>query len=287
MERSRIIIITGLSGSGKSTALAALEDAGFFCVDNLPVALLPKFLELKEQNVSEVNRLAFVMDLREKTFVNEYKKVFSEIADRGYTLDILFLEADEQTLVRRYSETRRQHPLAQDQGLLEGIRAEKSQLEPVRKIAHKVINTSEFTVHQLKQVIREHADRHVRLDTMRIAVLSFGFKYGIPHDADLVFDVRFLPNPFFVPELKDKSGTDTTVRDYVIEREVTQSFLARLKDFLDFVVPLYKREGKAYLTIALGCTGGQHRSVALAEEVAAHLLATETNITITHRDIPQ
>ncbi|ACL03058.1 conserved hypothetical protein [Desulfatibacillum aliphaticivorans] len=285
MERLKIVIITGLSGSGKSTALAALEDAGFFCVDNLPVALLPKFLELQNQTVSEVTRFAFVMDLREKGFVSRFENVFKDLEDQGYAFEIIFLESDEDTLIRRYSETRRQHPLSKDKGLLEGIRLEKQVLEPLRSIAHRVVDSSNLNVHQLKAMIQEMGAQKNERKSIQISVLSFGFKYGIPRGADLVMDVRFLPNPYFVPELKNLTGLQAPVQEFVLEKPVTQEFLKKFMDLLDFLAPRYQKEGKAYLTVAVGCTGGKHRSVSVAGIVYEHLKGLFSNVSLSHRDI--
>ena len=285
MERLKIIIITGLSGSGKSTALAALEDAGYFCVDNLPVALLPKFLELQVQTVSEVTRFAFVMDLREKGFVSRFESVFNELDAQGFAFEIIFLESDEDTLIRRYSETRRHHPLSDAKGLLEGIRLEKQILAPLRKIATQVVDSSRLNVHELKALIHELAAQEPQMKSLQISILSFGFKYGIPRGADLVMDVRFLPNPYFVPELKCQTGLEAPVRDFVLDKPETRGFLSRFLDLLDYLVPQYQKEGKAYLTIAIGCTGGKHRSVAVAARVHEHMTGLFRNLSLSHRDI--
>lgn len=285
MNALRIVIITGLSGSGKSTAIAAFEDSGFYCVDNMPVALLPKFLELPIQSDSEMQGLAFVMDLRERGFLSKYESVFSYLREKGYSFEILYLEADEKVLVQRYSQTRRQHPLSQDKGLLEGIREEKEHLKSLRAAATRIIDTSQYSVHQLKAVIREMAQKGRNLSVMRRTVLSFGFKYGNPHDADLVMDVRFLANPYFVPELKPLDGRSEPIREYVLNREETRTFLNHFLRLLDYLIPLYEREGKAYLTIAIGCTGGRHRSVAIAQTIYEHLNQPGKHTEIRHRDI--
>ncbi|MFP4474259.1 MAG: RNase adapter RapZ [Desulfatibacillaceae bacterium] len=285
MERPRIIIITGLSGAGMSTALASLEDHGYFCVDNLPVPLLPKFLELHRESMADTSRLAFGMDLREKAFLSRYRQVFQELENEGYRLEIIFLEASEDVLVRRYSETRRQHPMSAGGGVLDGIRVERERLDEVRSLAHKVIDTSHYNVHELKAMVREHCEKTLTSRGLRVQVLSFGFKFGIPHDADLLCDVRFLPNPHFVPELRPLSGEDEAVRNFVAEREVTRYFLEKYLDLLDFLVPLYEKEGKSYLTIGIGCTGGRHRSVAIARAVYEHLRAMGREVNLAHRDM--
>lgn len=285
MKKLKIIIITGLSGSGKSTAISAFEDAGFYCVDNMPVALLPKFLELPIESNSEITGLAFVMDLREKSFLYRYSLVFDSLKKKGYQFKILFLEADEETLLKRYSQTRRHHPLSQDKSLLEGIRIEQEQLKELKIIADKIIDTSRYTVHDLKSVINNIAQQSKNFAPMSINILSFGFKYGTPHDASLIMDVRFLSNPYFVPELKDFNGKSQEVKNYVLNNDKAHRFLKKYLGLLDYLIPLYEKEGKAYLTIAVGCTGGRHRSVTIAEALFEHIKKPERQIIVTHRDI--
>jgi len=282
-----IIIITGLSGSGKSTALAAFEDAGFYCVDNLPVDLLPKFLELPIQRATEISGLAFVMDLREKGFLAKYPSIFESLLQKGYGFKVLFLEAEEEILLQRYSQTRRHHPLSPDKGLLDGIRDEKVQLKDLRVIAETIINTSNLTVHQLKASIFEIAQKSKKHHTTRITILSFGYKYGIPLEADLIMDVRFLPNPYFVPELKTLDGETEPIQKYVLKNQSTRRFLKKYLDLLDYLIPLYEKEGKAYLTIAIGCTGGRHRSVVISGKLFEHLKKKGMSVEINHRDIAQ
>jgi UPF0042 nucleotide-binding protein len=279
-----IFIITGLSGSGKSTALAALEDAGFYCIDNMPVALLPKFLDMPVERGSDISGIALVMDLREKGFLARYKAVFSKIRKKGYYFEILFLEAEEEVLVQRYSETRRQHPMSTGKSLLDDIRLEKKQLEDLRSAADLVLNTSEFNVHELKSKIQDIAQRSKKNVPMRINVLSFGFKYGIPYDADLIMDVRFMANPHFVPELKALDGEAQEIKDFVLGHADTRAFLEKYLDLLDDLIPLYEKEGKAYLTIAFGCTGGRHRSVTIARTIYEHILAMGKTVELNHRD---
>jgi len=285
MIRMRIVIITGLSGSGKSTAMTAFEDAGFYCVDNMPVALLPKFLELPAESSSEIAGLAFVMDLREKGFLSGYEPVFDSLRKKGYPFQILFLEADDQVLLRRYSETRRFHPLAKDKGIAEGIHMEREHLKALRAAADRVVDTSHYTGHELKKLIREFAGESGMRIPMRIRILSFGFKYGIPHDTDLIMDVRFLANPYFVPELKSLDGRTPEIRAYVLDREETGIFMEKFLALLDYLIPLYEKEGKSYLTLALGCTGGKHRSVAIAGAVHDHIRVSGRWADIVHRDI--
>ena len=287
MKNIRIFIINGLSGSGKSTAMAALEDAGFYCVDNMPVDLLPKFLELPMERYSKIAGIALVMDLREKGFLDKYQSIFAELKQKGYNFEILFLEAAEEILVQRYSTTRRQHPLSLGKSLLEGIRAEKGQLKDLRTAADLVMNTSGFNVHELKSKILALIQSSKKLVPMRINVLSFGFKYGIPYDADLIMDVRFLVNPYFIPELKELDGETSEIKAFVLEHPETRAFLEKYLELLDYLIPLYEKEGKAYLTIALGCTGGRHRSVAIAGAIFEHIRAMGETVEINHRDRDQ
>jgi len=282
-----IIIITGLSGSGKSTAMAALEDAGFYCVDNMPVALLPKFLQLPIENNSEIAGIALVMDLREKGFLSKYSQVFESLKKKGYKFEILFLEAKEDILVQRYSATRRQHPLSQGKSLLEGIRAEKQQLDDLRAASDKIIDTSSYNVHELKAKILEVARKSKKTVSMRIQIISFGFKNGVPPDADLIMDVRFLVNPYFVAELKHLNGEDAKIKEFILDHKETQIFLDKYLDLLDYLLPMYEKEGKAYLTVAIGCTGGRHRSVTIARTIFDHIRKTRNQAEILHRDIDQ
>jgi len=284
MKNLNIIIITGLSGSGKSTAINTLEDAGYFCVDNLPVLLLPKFLELRSGSVSEVQKLAFGMDLRQKEFVKNYQEVFSMLRKEGYHLVMLFLESSEEVLVKRFSETRRHHPISGKKNLLDSIRSEKEQLRGLKEIADKIIDTSDLTVHQLKDVILKQVEQGIKGERMRIAVVSFGFKYGVPLEADLLIDVRFIPNPYFIPELKQLDGKDDRVRRFVMKWRETREFLEKYLSLLEYLIPLYEKEGKSYLTIAIGCTGGRHRSVTIAEEIFEHLKAQKGEVALHHRD---
>jgi UPF0042 nucleotide-binding protein len=279
--------MTGLSGSGKSTAMATLEDAGFYCIDNMPVDLLPKFLEMPMERDSEITGIALAMDLRERNFLARYNAVFNELKQKGYHFEILFLEAEEEILLQRYSTTRRQHPLSPEKSLLDGIRTEKIQLEDLRSAADLVINTSRFNVHELKSKILDIARRSKELVPMRINVLSFGYKYGIPYDADLIMDVRFLVNPYFIPDLKELDGETQEIRDFVLNHDETRDFLKIYQDLLDYLIPLYEKEGKAYLTIALGCTGGRHRSVTIARIIYEHIRATGKTVELNHRDRTQ
>ena len=284
MTGKKIIIITGLSGSGKSTAVDVMEDAGFYCVDNMPVSLLPKFLELPLRHNADIAGLAFVMDAREKGFIDQYAGIFEALRADGHRLEMIFLEATEKDLLNRYSQTRRYHPLGRGKSLLDGIKKEKEALAPLRMSADQIINTTGLTVHELKNVIRALI-RHQDLAHMQIHVMSFGFKYGVPEQADLMIDVRFLANPFFQPDLKALDGESTRVRDFVMSDPHSQVFLEKYLDLLDYLIPRYEKEGKAYLTIAIGCTGGHHRSVAIARSVFEHIRGQGAEVEISHRDI--
>jgi UPF0042 nucleotide-binding protein len=285
VKNLKIFIITGLSGSGKSTAIAAFEDAHFYCVDNMPVALLPKFLELPIEKDLDVTGLAFVMDLREKGFLTEYTPIFKSLKKQGYKFEIIFLEADEDILLQRYNQTRRQHPFSKGKDLLDGIKAEKKALRELKRTSDNVINTSSYNVHELKSIIFLIAQKAIKAAPMRLNIISFGFKYGIPLDANLIVDVRFVINPYFVPELKELDGTTQKVKDYVLNNIETQKFLNKYIDFLDYLIPLYEKEQKAYLTIGIGCTGGRHRSVGIAEYIFDQISKTRDQIEIKHRDI--
>jgi UPF0042 nucleotide-binding protein len=258
----QIVVITGMSGSGKSTAVRALEDAGFFCIDNLPAPLLLKVTELGGDN----RRLAFVMDVREGNFLRDAPKVLDEARRAGHQVQVLFLDASDEALLRRYSETRRKHPLAMTGSAAEGIQREREALKELREQSQHVLDTSAMTVHELRRQLQTRFGVE-GTNAMAVTFLSFGFKYGVPSNADLVFDVRFLPNPYYVPDLKPLTGRDEPVARYVLDRPETQAFLTQVKELLDFLLPHYQREGKAYLTVAVGCTGGKHRSVTLAREL--------------------
>ena len=258
-ESLRLVVVTGLSGSGKSTAIHVLEDLGFYCIDNLPIALIPRLVELWETSRDEVRRVALGIDVRARHFLAEFPRVFDELRAQEVALEVLYLEASDDVLVRRFSETRRPHPADQGGGIADGIRREREKLHGLRELADRILDTSAFTVHEFRSALRDLVDRP-EPGTMTIGLLSFGYKYGLPTDADLVLDCRFLPNPFFVEGLRDKTGSDPAVADYVLGRDETQEFVKRLVDLLAFTLPRYRREGKSYLTIALGCTGGLDRA---------------------------
>jgi UPF0042 nucleotide-binding protein len=280
-----VVILTGVSGSGKSTALRALEDAGFYCVDNLPIVFLEKLLELSAHTAGEVTRIALVVDAREGRFLDEAPRVIDEVRRTGTRVEVVFFDASDDALLRRYSETRRRHPLAGDSGSVsEGIAAERKALEGLKASASEVIDSSSLNVHELKRLV--HA-RFVgaEVEQMGVTLVSFGFRYGLPSHADVVLDVRFLPNPYFVPELRPHPGTDARVKEYVLGQQDAKAFLARMVDLCTFLLPRYRIEGKSYLTIAVGCTGGRHRSVAIADALAHELQTAGTPVRLWHRDL--
>ena len=280
-----IFIITGLSGSGKSFAIRALEDNGFFCIDNLPAPLIPKFVELCHGYQEDIMRVALGVDLRGSQFLQSLPQVLGELRAAGHHVQVLFFDASDDVLVRRFSETRRPHPLARQGSIQDGISWERKALESIRALADKVIDTSDFNVHQLKREMEQQFCEAPSVRRMTLFLTSFGYKFGIPHDTDIILDARFLPNPYFVAELRYKSGLEKEVEDYVIGNAETRAFLDRLYALLEFTLPLYEREGKSSLTLALGCTGGRHRSVALVEELQKRFGGGSLRIHVKHRDI--
>ncbi len=280
----RAVVVTGLSGSGKSTALKVMEDLGFYCIDNLPVALLPRFVELWQSSREDVGRVALGIDMRERRFAHDFPRVFDELRGAGVQLEVLYLEASDDALVRRFSETRRPHPAAEGGAVADGIRRERDALRAVRELADRIIDTSAFTVHELRDALRQLLETP-DAGAMTISLVSFGYKYGLPTDADLALDCRFLPNPFFVEELRPRTGMDPDVAAYVLERPDAREFLDHVQALLRFALPRYQREGKSYLTIAVGCTGGRHRSVVLVEEMRQRLIALGHRVLVRHRDV--
>jgi UPF0042 nucleotide-binding protein len=281
----RVVILTGVSGSGKTTALRAFEDAGYYCVDNLPIVFLEKLLELSSHTSGEVTRIALVVDAREGRFLADAPRVIDEVRLSGARVEVVFLDASDEALLRRYSETRRKHPMAAEGASVpDGIAAERKALEGLKAIANEIVDTSSLNVHELKRLVRA---RFVEGDLGRlgVTVVSFGFRYGLPSHADMVLDVRFLPNPYFVPELKPHPGTDPRVESYVLAQPDALAFLDRAVEMCEFLLPRYRAEGKSYLTIALGCTGGRHRSVAVAVALARRLEAAGTDVRLWHRDM--
>ncbi|HEB02073.1 MAG TPA: RNase adapter RapZ [Nitrospirae bacterium] len=280
-----VLIVTGLSGSGKTIALRALEDSGFSCVDNLPPQLMDSYASTVTQS-GKRGQVAVGIDIREKDFLHVMDNVLPLLRDK-YDLKVLFLEAEIDVLLRRFKETRRPHPLVQGEvsGLEEAITLEKSLMSSMREGADRIVDTSSFTPHQLRQYISSVYGEGTPGGDMRVTVMSFGFKYGLPQGIDMLLDVRFLPNPHFIPELRGLTGKDAPVRDFVLDKEVTREFIKRISDLLGFLVPHYRREGKAYLNIGIGCTGGRHRSTAIVERLAEMLRNDKTDVNVLHRDL--
>jgi UPF0042 nucleotide-binding protein len=326
VKNIRVILISGLSGSGKTTAIKALEDIGFYCVDNLPILLLPKFIELCGQSGGKISKVAVVEDIRgeasypdsiqipnpatggtgsgqapddvgsgqtrgaeeEKDFLKDSRRIIQNLKREGYPIEILFLESSNPVLMRRFSETRRQHPLAVGGSIREGLRLERERLQAIRDMAHQVIDTSQLNVHQLKEKIQRYAQEGRPAGQMTVTLLSFGYSFGIPFEADLVMDVRFLPNPYFVEELKRLKGDHPKVAEYVLQCEETKAFLQHIQELIRFLLPLYERERKTHLTIAVGCTGGRHRSIVIVNQLAEMLRKEVTKrgvfLSVQHRD---
>lgn len=280
-----IVVVTGLSGSGKSVAIHALEDNGFFCIDNLPVLLIPKFIDLCQGAQEGIKRIALGIDLRGGQFLQSWPEVLAGIRAAGHWVEVVFLDASDELLLRRFNETRRPHPLAPDGTVQEGITRERGSLEGMRALADRIVDTTHLNVHELKRVMELYYSQISSQRKMALFLTSFGYKYGIPQDIDMILDVRFLPNPFFVSELRTKNGLETMVQEFVQKREETTTFLERLCSLLEFTLPQYEREGKSSLTLALGCTGGKHRSVALVEELKRRLDNGRFRIHVRHRDI--
>lgn len=277
-----VVVVTGMSGAGRSTALHVLEDLGFFCVDNLPPALTPRLVEMLGDG-QELERVALGVDVRTGAFLENAAEIFEELEQSGHEVEVLFLDCSDDELVRRFSSTRRPHPLAPGGDLLEAIQKERERLASLRALARHVIDTTELTVHDLRRVLIDYVARAGGKPRMVTRFVSFGFKYGIPANADLVFDLRYLPNPHFVPDLRPFTGTDERVARFVLEAPETVELLDDLEPMLRKILPRYEREGKSYLTIALGCTGGRHRSVAIAEELARRL-RDGREVVVSHRD---
>ena len=317
MKNLRVILISGLSGSGKTTAIKALEDVGFYCVDNLPILLLPKFIELCEQSDGKISKVAVVEDIRgaasyppgqqalnpasdetgsgqaasrggEIDFLADSRRILQDLKKEGCPIEILFLESSDPILMRRFSETRRQHPLAVGGSIREGLRLERERLQAIRDMANQVIDTSQLNVHQLKEKVQQYAQEGRSSGRMTVTLLSFGYSFGIPFETDLLMDVRFLPNPYFVEELKRLKGDHPKVSEYVLQWEETKEFLRHLQDLIRFLLPLYEKEMKTHLTIAVGCTGGRHRSIVivnrLAEMLRDELAEGGVFLSVQHRD---
>jgi RNase adapter protein RapZ len=279
-----LVIITGMSGSGKASVLKAFEDLGYYCVDNLPVGLIPRFAELVGES-AEISRTALVVDVREGSQLDELPSIVKSVKHMLPT-KMIFLEATDSVLLRRYSETRRPHPLGTNTSVRSGLSAERGHLRPIREIADLVIDTSQFNVHELRAYITQRFHKKQSGKNILVSCVSFGFKYGVPEDADLVFDVRFLPNPHFVPEFRPLTGRDPEVAKYIRSFPQTREFIRRISELLVYLLPHYIREGKSYLTISFGCTGGQHRSVMIAEDVTKLLKKAGYRVKVAHRDSP-
>lgn len=282
----RFVIVTGLSGAGKTQAVRSLEDLGYFCVDNLPPTLIPKFAEACFETKGKIDKIALVIDIRGGKFFDDLFVSLDYLKNNGYEYEILFLDASDEVLIKRYKESRRKHPLAPEGRILNGISLERKKLEEIRDRANDIIDTSKLATRELKEKITSIYREEGQVETeLIITVLSFGFKYGIPVDSDLVFDVRFLPNPFYIPELKHYSGNETPVSDYVKSFPQTNAFIDKLEDMLKFLIPHYLKEGKRQLIVAIGCTGGRHRSVTIANEIYKRLKDDGNIVNIDHRDI--
>ncbi len=283
MSRSRVVFVSGLSGSGKSTAMAALEDLGFYCADNLPAPLVDQFLDLCAKATPPIEKIALALDAREAQFLTAMPAAIARVREVGHSVELLFLDSSDESLVRRYRETRRVHPLSPDGSVERGIAAERTLLRDVARLADRSIDTSALNVHQLKAAIVQVVSGQTRPTVVN--VVSFGFRYGTPEALELLFDVRFLPNPFFETDLRERTGLDAPVAEYVLKSTRGSAFFERLRDWLRFLLPLYDSEGKAYVTIGVGCTGGRHRSVVVAEAIAVALRADGREVNVEHRDV--
>jgi UPF0042 nucleotide-binding protein len=278
-----LVILTGLSGSGKGSVLNTFEDLGFYCVDNLPVGLIPAFSEFFDAGRGEIERAALLIDSRERELIDKFPEIYRKLS-KEHACTLVFIEASDPALIRRFSETRRPHPMGRHVTIADGIREERRRMAPIRRLADVVIDTTKFNVHELREFIIGRFEKTGKR-AMLVSVVSFGYRYGIPQDADLVFDVRFLPNPHFVPRLRPHSGKDPAVARYIYSFPQTAQFVKRIEDLLRYLIPHYTREGKSYLTVALGCTGGRHRSVALAEKIRRDLQKLGFATKVVHRDM--
>ncbi|MCI2048924.1 MAG: RNase adapter RapZ [Lachnospiraceae bacterium] len=282
----RIVVVTGMSGSGKNTAIKMLEDQGYYCVDNLPLRLIDKFMELLFAPGSEISKVCIGLDVRSDASFEYVMNVLQKLKEKGYNYEILFMDASDETLIRRYKESRRAHPLAPDGRVEDGIEKERRILEDIKAHANYVIDTSNLLTRELKEELVKIFQENQNYNSLFVSILSFGFKYGIPTDADLVFDVRFLPNPFYIDEMKHLTGNDALVHDYVMSFPQTQEFMKKLDDMVTYLIPFYVKEGKNQLVIAIGCTGGQHRSVTIADELYKALKDKgDYGLKLYHRDV--
>jgi UPF0042 nucleotide-binding protein len=285
MAGLKLVVITGLSGAGKSHALKCFEDVGYFCVDNLPPALLPTFFELCHQQGGEIKNVALGIDIRERVFFADLTGILQRIKDLGHSVELLFLEARDAVLVRRFSESRRPHPLLPELPVLEGVRFEKERLADIRSHADRIIDTSSLSVHELRDLLSRHFSQEQAPRRLTISLITFGYKYGVPYDIDMLFDVRFLRNPYFVPDLKPLTGEDPRVRSYVLEDPDAKGLLDRLEQFFAFLIPLFERERRSYLNVGIGCTGGRHRSVVIAKWLQENFVSAGHHVTLSHRDL--
>jgi len=283
MSRARVVVVSGLSGSGKSTAMAALEDLGFYCADNLPAPLVGQFLDLCAKATPPIEKIALALDAREAQVLNGLPAAIARVRDAGHSVELFFLDSSDEALVRRYRATWRVHPLSPDGSVERGITAQRARLQDVVRLADRVIDTSQLNVHQLKAAIVEGVAGQTRPTVVN--VISFGFRFGTPEALELLFDVRFLPNPYFEIGLREQTGCDAPVAEYVLKSTRGAAFFERLREWLRFLLPLYDSEGKAYVTIGVGCTGGRHRSVAVAEALASTLRADGREVSVVHRDV--
>lgn len=285
MPGLNVVIVSGLSGSGKSHALKCFEDTGYFCVDNLPPALLPTFVDLCTQQSGEIKNVALGIDIRERVFFADLVGILERLKTSGHAVHLVFLEAREEVLVRRFSESRRPHPLLPHMPVLEGVRFERERLTELRKHANRIIDTSDITVHELRDLLTREFRQDSHAQRLTISLVTFGYKFGVPYDIDLLFDVRFLRNPFFVPDLKPLTGEDAKVQEYVLRDPAAAPFLEHLQGLFRFLVPLFEREQRSYLNIGIGCTGGRHRSVAIARRLQEAFASLGHDVSITHRDL--
>ena len=284
----RFVIVTGLSGAGKTQATSSLEDLGYFCVDNLPPTLISKFAEACMQSGGNIEKVALVIDIRGGVFFDDFFDTLNYLKRNEFKYEILFLDASDEVLIKRFKETRRSHPLSPDGRVLTGITQEREKLREIKNIADIIIDTSKYEIRHLREKINEtYGDNKNPERQLSLTVLSFGFKYGIPVDSDLVFDVRFIPNPFYIPELKEYSGNDAPVKEYVLKQSETVTFIDKLIDMLKYLIPNHRKEGKRQLIISIGCTGGRHRSVAIANEIHRRLNEVNYNAKIEHRDVAE
>lgn len=285
MAGLKLVVISGLSGSGKSHALNCFEDAGYFCIDNLPPALLPTFVDLCNQQCDEIKNVGLGIDVRERVFFADLIGILERMKSLGHTVELLFFEAREEVLVRRFSESRRPHPLMPHLPVLEGVRFEKERLQEMRRHADRIIDTSDLTVHDLRELLARQFRQESVPRPLTISLLTFGFKFGVPYDVDLLFDVRFLRNPFFVPDLKPLTGEDPRVRNYVLDDHDAIAFIGKLDNLFQFLIPLFERERRSYLNVGIGCTGGRHRSVAIALRLQESFATVGYQVGVIHRDL--